>query len=202
MYNFVSNTSAITNINFHFFIHSLQNSAYELATQICSNQELKKELDASKFKKKIQTILRRPNRDEKVEEQKPCPISHEMLCLSELECPTTKDAIPMCICTGTHMVLNDWCVCPVSGLPAIYSKYKAYIESHSMAQQEDGKSVNDGDNDDDDDTNDRDASSSPSLKSFSCLDPVCGKRVSTSDLKKVSMKVYYEKGIFVSLKVF
>ena len=34
----------------------------------------------------------------------------------------------MCVVTGRHMVLDDWCFCPVSKCPALYSEYVKYIE--------------------------------------------------------------------------
>ena len=34
----------------------------------------------------------------------------------------------MCVVTGRHMVLDDWCFCPVSKCPALYSEYIKYIE--------------------------------------------------------------------------
>jgi hypothetical protein len=34
----------------------------------------------------------------------------------------------MCIITGKHMLLDDWCFCPISKFPALYSAYVNYIE--------------------------------------------------------------------------
>jgi hypothetical protein len=31
------------------------------------------------------------------------------------------------------MELEDWCFCPVSGMPALFSEYKKYIESTGPA---------------------------------------------------------------------
>ena len=47
---------------------------------------------------------------------------------TELECPTTRDALPMCVVSGRHMILDDWCFCPNSKSPALYSEYIKYIE--------------------------------------------------------------------------
>ena len=122
----------------------LKNSAFEWATYICSNSEFKKELADSKFKNKIQAIIRKPNRDEKPEDKSPCPISLQMIPVTELECPTTKDQIPMCVCSGRHMEIDDWCFCPVSGMPALYSEYIKYLNAEapnaieSMGEAADG----------------------------------------------------------------
>ena len=42
-----------------------------------------------------------------------------------------RDALPMCVVTGRHMVLDDWCFCPVSKCPALYSEYVKFIEVHA-----------------------------------------------------------------------
>jgi len=87
-----------------------------------------------------------------------------------LECPTTRDAIPFCIYTGKHMVLGDWCFCPNSGMPALYSIYKLFLEKEPKV------SVRNSDNSHDECL---DKISSP-------LDPVCQKPIQVEDLKKVS----------------
>mmetsp|Transcript_26664 Transcript_26664/g.38228 ORF Transcript_26664/g.38228 Transcript_26664/m.38228 type:complete len:104 (+) Transcript_26664:260-571(+) len=46
-----------------------------------------------------------------------------------LTCPTTNERIPMCILTGSHMVLEDWCFCPHSGMPVLFSEYIKYIKA-------------------------------------------------------------------------
>ena len=46
----------------------------------------------------------------------------------DLVCPVTKNDLPWCVVSGYHMNLSDWCVCPNSKLPALYSKYKEYIQ--------------------------------------------------------------------------
>ena len=57
------------------------------------------------------------------------PYTGELLECTALVCPTTHNVIPFCIVTGQHMVLNDWCICPNSQMPALYSKYVKYLES-------------------------------------------------------------------------
>lgn len=59
----------------------------------------------------------------------PCPISGQLIPEYQLESPSTRDALPMCIVTGKHMLLDDWTFCPVSKFPALYSEYVKYIES-------------------------------------------------------------------------
>lgn len=139
-------------------------------------------MEKTKFKKKIQLIIRRPNREEKAEELTNCPISGHLIPSTELECPTTKDSIPMCVCTGKHMVLDDWCFCPVSGMPALFSEYQKYIQMEALKSDENKKASafgtkEGGDNESATLSNDFNQSS---------LDPVFGKRVSSLDIAKCS----------------
>jgi len=68
----------------------------------------------------------------------PCPISGELIPTTSLECPTTKDPIPMCVVTGQHITSADLCLCPRSGMPALYSQYLTYIETEVKAAAEAG----------------------------------------------------------------
>lgn len=195
----------------------LKNEAYEWAVCLCStnNNDLPgrkikfspsiyKDFHQSKFKKKIQAIVRHrpdtvPKKEEGEElEKEPhltkCPISKELIPSYCLECPKTNSPIPMCICTGMHMIVEDWCFCPgefyvnkqeilydlthilshvclkhphiypcvfytVSGMPAIYSKYCEYINREKKG-----------------------------VDNKICLDPVCGKEIKASALKKSKKK--------------
>lgn len=65
----------------------------------------------------------------------PCPISGQLIPNTSLECPTTKDPLPMCVVSGQHIVASDFCLCPRSGMPARYSEYVAYLQSAAKAQE-------------------------------------------------------------------
>ena len=71
------------------------------------------------------------------EEVSQCPMSYQYIAQSALESPTTKDALPMCIITGMHMILSDWCFCPNTKFPAIYSAYLKYIEYEEAHSEDD-----------------------------------------------------------------
>jgi len=109
----------------------LKTAAYEHAVTLV-RPEYRSLLD-NNFKKQIEgivrkkSILRDGNYEEPPETTSPCPISGLMIPVYQLECPTTRDALPMCIISGKHMVLDDWCFCPVSKFPALYSEYVRYI---------------------------------------------------------------------------
>ena len=107
----------------------LKASAYEYAVQLM-RPEHRSKIDNDDIKRKIEAIVRRSKSDkEEAEEEKTlCPISLQPIPCTELECPTTRDAIPMCVVTGQHMLLDDWCICPNSKYPAILSAYKQYIQ--------------------------------------------------------------------------
>jgi WD repeat-containing protein 19 len=178
----------------------LKDSEFEWASYICSNSEFKKELNDSKFKNKIQAIIRKPNREEKPELKSPCPISGEMISQTDLECPSTKDHIPMCVCTGRHMEIDDWCFCPVSGMPALYSEYIKYLTAeapNALESMEDAAGA----------LKSKASPSNPMSKMKSsfrnmvskvvkALDPVTGQMVSSLDLKKCTheeAKAYIKK---------
>merc|ERR1711988_2097942 len=79
----------------------LKDSAYEYASMLM-RQEYRAQIEP-KFKRKIEAMIRRPNREEEPEPLSPCPISGEEIPVTQLECPTTKDALPMCIVSGRQM---------------------------------------------------------------------------------------------------
>ena len=106
----------------------LKASAYEHAVTLM-RPEHRPSINAD-LKRKIEAIVRRKstNADEVAEEMSPCPISQQNIPITSLECPTTRDALPMCVVTGRHMTMSDWCFCPNSGFPALYSEYVEFIK--------------------------------------------------------------------------
>ncbi|KAH8074262.1 hypothetical protein JL721_1813 [Aureococcus anophagefferens] len=78
-----------------------------ILTSTLMRPELRGKIDP-KFKRKIEQMIRRPNLEEEPELLSPCPISGVMIPRTELECPTTKEEIPMCVVTGRHMEKDDW----------------------------------------------------------------------------------------------
>lgn len=113
----------------------LKHSSYEYAL-VLMRPEHRSLIDPN-IKRKIEGIVRRraANNEDLIEELTPCPISGQLIPASQLTCPTTRDALPMCIITGKHMVIQDWCFCPNSKLPALYSEYVRYIQEDYNANQ-------------------------------------------------------------------
>ncbi|KAJ1448620.1 hypothetical protein M885DRAFT_538620 [Pelagophyceae sp. CCMP2097] len=114
----------------------LKQAAYDYASMLM-RPEHRGNIEA-KFKKKIEAMIRRPNLDGASEEEplSACPVSGVPIPQTDLECPTTKEEIPMCVVTGRHMERSDWCICPNSKMPALYSQYRAYVaaETRLLAQ--------------------------------------------------------------------
>lgn len=38
--------------------------------------------------------------------------------------------MPLCVVSGKHLTRDDWCFCPITRLPALYSEYVNYIQWH------------------------------------------------------------------------
>ncbi|CAM9337531.1 unnamed protein product, partial [Sphacelaria rigidula] len=127
----------------------LRNSAFEYASTLM-RQEYRGQID-KKYRRNIEAIVRRPNRDEEPEPTSRSPISGVDVPITQLECPTTKDAIPMCVVTGRHMVKEDWCICPRSRMPALLSHYESYLqyEQENSVPQGRRESKHSGDEKDD-----------------------------------------------------
>ena len=162
----------------------LKASAYEYAV-ILMRPEHRPTIDPN-LKRKIEAIVRRraSNLEDIAEGLSMCPISNQLIAESNLSCPTTRDALPMCIITGKHMVLDDWCFCPNSNFPALHSEYIQYIENeYKSALKATGQEEM--------------VFSSPSKRSMAvAMDPILGKDVYISDLVKTTpeeAKKYIQK---------
>jgi len=103
----------------------LKNSAFEYASTLM-RPEYRSQIEP-KFKRKIEALVRRPNRNEKEEAMSPCPFCQEMLPITELDCTQCKNSIPYCIITGGHMTLEDWSSCPSCRFPALHSEFQTYL---------------------------------------------------------------------------
>jgi len=107
---------------------NLRQSAFKYATTLM-RPEFRKQV-GDKFKRRIENIVRKRGNGELTDaddDRTPSPYSGEMMDSYELVCPTTHNHIPFCVITGRHMVTDDWCICPNSGMPALYSEYVKYL---------------------------------------------------------------------------
>mmetsp|Transcript_12987 Transcript_12987/g.19570 ORF Transcript_12987/g.19570 Transcript_12987/m.19570 type:complete len:1468 (+) Transcript_12987:23-4426(+) len=149
----------------------LKASSYEYAAMLM-RPEHRPNIDPN-LKRKIEAIVRRrsAHTDDMQEELSPCPLSGQMIPQTQLSCPTTRDALPMCIITGRHMLIDDWCFCPNSKFPALYSEYLQFIQDECSA----ARAASEG--------KDRDDEVVPSA-----TDPILGMPVTASMLEKVSQE--------------
>lgn len=87
---------------------------------------------AEAYKKKIESIVRKPTKQEEEEPVTPCPYCACKSPCTSLDCIQCKNRVPYCIATGLRMVANDWTFCPSCRFPALYSKFKALIDSEKV----------------------------------------------------------------------
>ncbi|KAI9093093.1 hypothetical protein DFS34DRAFT_717341 [Phlyctochytrium arcticum] len=96
-------------------------AAFEYAAMLM-RPEYRNKVDA-KYKRKIEQIVRRPEKDELDEPTSPCPFCGTGVPESVLDCLDCKNHLPYCIATGRHMVLSDWTTCPSCTFPSLYSEF-------------------------------------------------------------------------------
>jgi WD repeat-containing protein 19 len=84
-----------------------------------------------KFRKKIENIVRKKRgvlEDVKTDAS-PSPFDSKVkVPVDQLICPTTRNDIPWCIVSGYHMEIGDWSICPNTNMPALHSKYIAWLK--------------------------------------------------------------------------
>ncbi|RNA38921.1 WD repeat-containing [Brachionus plicatilis] len=105
----------------------LHNSAFNHATMLL-RPEYKDMIDP-KFKKKIESLVRHPERSEIEEVATPCPNCNFKLLEYGLTCPGCQINIPYCVVTGAHLIRDDFTVCPKCDFPALYSEFMNFLES-------------------------------------------------------------------------
>jgi hypothetical protein len=170
----------------------LKSQSYEYAVMLV-RPEYRSMLDPN-LKRKIEAIVRRKQahgEGEIADDMTPCPISTQPLPQYSLECPTTRDALPMCVVTGRHMVLDDWCFCPISKFPALYSEYIRYIQEEATRQHIATEQQMQGQSADGPETSTYERSILRALpvdvlQTLSAPDPIHGKSVTMQDLVLVS----------------
>jgi len=118
----------------------LKASAFEYACALVQ-PEHRGSID-EKYKKKIETIVRKTGKDEVSDPEEPmapCPFCGVPCAETGLECLNCKSALPYCVVTGKHMVLTDWSGCPKCRFPALYSALLRVAEEERrcpMCEQE------------------------------------------------------------------
>ncbi|KFM71007.1 WD repeat-containing protein 19, partial [Stegodyphus mimosarum] len=100
----------------------LHKSAYKTAV-ILMRPKHRSKIEA-KYKKKIETIVRKSLKAQDVEEAKtPCPYCGENLLQTSLYCEHCRYNVPYCIITGNHIISGDLTLCPQCHFPALFSEF-------------------------------------------------------------------------------
>ncbi|KAM6940536.1 WD repeat-containing protein 19 [Xenentodon cancila] len=108
----------------------LKNSAFSFAAMLM-RPEYRNDID-TKYRKKIEAMVRRPDTSEIEEETTPCPYCGFQLSQNELLCISCKNNLPYCIATGRHMLKDDWSICPHCEFPALYSQFLLLLETETV----------------------------------------------------------------------
>ncbi|CAF1061503.1 unnamed protein product [Adineta ricciae] len=103
----------------------MNNTAFNFSL-ILMKPEYRDQID-TKYKKKIEALVRKPDKSETDEDYTSCPQCHQRVPDYELLCPSCQLALPYCIVTGAHVVRDDFCVCPSCNFPAIHSEFLRYL---------------------------------------------------------------------------
>lgn len=104
----------------------LKHSSFSFAAMLM-RPEYRPQIDL-KYKKKIEMIVRKPDKTEEDEPMEPCPRCSNPVPQTRLDCPECKENLPYCIVTGRHMVKEDWCNCPNCSFPALCTEFKSLLE--------------------------------------------------------------------------
>eukprot|EP00899_Mesostigma_viride_P009995 jgi/Mesvir1/18998/Mv18958-RA.1 len=108
----------------------LKKTAFEYASMLM-RPEYRASINAT-HKRKIENIVRKPDKAEEEEPLTPCPFCSYEIPETQLECEKCKNTIPYCIASGKHMVLGDWTECPQCAFPAIGSELVKVIASEKV----------------------------------------------------------------------
>jgi WD repeat-containing protein 19 len=88
----------------------LKRSALEFATQLM--QPERRGQIAEAYKRKIETIVRKPDRTEADAASSPCPMCDVAGSEWDLACDGCSASIPYCIATGKRVRIGEWARCP------------------------------------------------------------------------------------------
>ncbi|KAL1232297.1 WD repeat-containing protein [Trichinella spiralis] len=103
----------------------MKSTAYKWAA-VLMRPNYKESID-SRYKKTIETIIRKREDTDDSEMKTPCPYCKAQLAESELKCTCCKNTIPFCIASGKHISDSEITVCIHCGFPAISAEYKKWI---------------------------------------------------------------------------
>ncbi|KAI8836727.1 hypothetical protein BJ741DRAFT_708422 [Chytriomyces cf. hyalinus JEL632] len=105
----------------------LKKEAYEYAAMLMRPEY--RQLVDTKYKRKIEQIVRRPDKEENTVTEKlsPCPYCKYMVPDTSLDCIDCKNHLPYCISSGKHMTIEGWSACPSCEFPSLINEFKAVV---------------------------------------------------------------------------
>mmetsp|Transcript_37661 Transcript_37661/g.118764 ORF Transcript_37661/g.118764 Transcript_37661/m.118764 type:complete len:1376 (+) Transcript_37661:207-4334(+) len=107
---------------------NLKKTAFDYASMLM-RPEYRQSIAAA-YKKKIENIVRRPDKETEADEpMTPCPHCTAPGPSTQLECHGCKNIIPYCIATGRRMVLNQWSQCPSCHFPALFDDFTKLLQT-------------------------------------------------------------------------
>nr|XP_053654166.1 WD repeat-containing protein 19-like [Cherax quadricarinatus] len=104
----------------------LKISSFNFAAMLMRS-ETRNQID-EKYKKKIEAIVRKPQKTEDDEPTSPCPFCLAPVEETTLECSQCQNSLPYCIATGRHILPDDVTVCPSCKFPAIRNELIKIVE--------------------------------------------------------------------------
>lgn len=107
----------------------LKKTAFEYASMLMRPEY--RDQVAPAYKKKIELLVRKPDRDAMVEDEEPvvpCVHCGAPGSESELQCHSCKNQVPFCIATGLRMVREEWAQCPICRFPSRLGAFKRALE--------------------------------------------------------------------------
>jgi len=103
----------------------LKTSAFSYAAMLM-RPEYRNDIDA-RYKKKIEAIVRRPDKTDEEEPQSPCPYCNNNFGDMELVCPNCNNNVPYCVVTGAHMSRESFSCCPSCKHPALIEEFLQFL---------------------------------------------------------------------------
>ncbi|KAL3692410.1 hypothetical protein R1sor_006061 [Riccia sorocarpa] len=105
----------------------LKRTAFEYATMLM-RPEYRNQI-TSAYKRKIESIVRKPEKTEEDETLTPCPFCKQHIPETQLECPSCRNNLPFCIASGRHLTAEGLTSCPACKFPALLVEFTRHIEA-------------------------------------------------------------------------
>ncbi|KAL3685980.1 hypothetical protein R1sor_004002 [Riccia sorocarpa] len=108
-------------------LSGLKRTAFEYATMLM-RPEYRNQI-TSAYKRKIESIVRKPEKTEEDETVTPCPFCKQHIPETQLECPSCRNNLPFCIASGRHLTAEGLTSCPACKFPALLVEFTRHIKA-------------------------------------------------------------------------